>query len=121
VTVYPIGGAVARYCSFGGRCEVEVGDAGVSVRMGRLFSSLVPREAITGARPTTTALWRHGIGVHAVRGGWVVNGRTGAAIELTFDRPVRISVLGVPWRTRRLVVGVDDPESLAAELTAASA
>ena len=85
--------------------------------MGRLFSALVPREAIVAARPTTTVLWRHGIGVHAIRSGWVVNGRTGPAIELVLDQPVRISVLGVPWRTRRLIVGVDDPDAMAAELT----
>jgi hypothetical protein len=113
MTVHPIGGWVGALA--GPRREVEVGDDAVSVRMGWMGSALIPRGSVRSARVTKTNLI-DGIGVHGFRGRWVINGRMGRAVEVVIDPPSKVKVLGMPIKLRKLVVGVDDPDALAAEL-----
>jgi hypothetical protein len=117
VTVHPIGGAVGALA--GPRREVEVGDQAVSVRMGWMGWAIVPRSSITSARVTSTKLI-DGIGIHGFRGRWVINGRMGKAVELTIDPPARLKITGLPVKLTTLVVGVDDPAALVAELSPSS-
>jgi hypothetical protein len=58
------------------------------------------------------------IGIHGWRGRWLVNGAAGPLVALTIDPPARARVLGVPVRLRELIVSVDEPDAVKAELGA---
>lgn len=95
--------------------KVEVDDLTVRVRWGPLFRADIPRTAVASVRTVTPPRWA-GIGVHMVRGGWIVNARFGDAAELRFHEPVPARTLGIGIRPKRLLLGVEDPDALVADL-----
>jgi hypothetical protein len=85
----------------------------VRVRMGWCFHADVPRRSIRSVRRVGNEL---SIGVHGWAGRWLVNGAAGPLVALAFEPPDRAHVLGFPVRLRELVVSVDDPDAVVAEL-----
>ncbi len=87
------------------------------VTWGPFFSAEVPRSAIESVEVVRPPWWG-GIGAHLVgRRAWLVNTGRGDAVELRLREPVQARVLGVPVKAERLLVGAEDPEALAAQLS----
>ena len=92
--------------------ELEGGE--VRVRMGWAFRARFPRSAVaSAARYPRRPLSR---GVHGLAGRWLVNGSGDGILALELAPPQRAAVLGFPVRLRTLLVGVEDPDGLAAAL-----
>jgi hypothetical protein len=86
----------------------------VHVRMGWAFSARFPRSAVARvARATGKPISR---GVHGGFGRWLVNGSGDGLVEITFEPVQRGRVMGVPVRLEKLVVSVDDPDGVIAQL-----
>ena len=93
---------------------LDIGPDLVRVRMGVGFRAEFPRASIRSPQTLPNQI---SIGVHGGRGGWLVNGASGPLVALCLDPPSRARVYGVPVRLRKLVVSVDDPDALIAELS----
>ena len=93
---------------------VEIHDDEVECRMGWAFRARFPRSAVSDAkRSKPVPLTR---GVHGFNGRWLVNGSGDGILAVELEPPQRGRVLGVPVKLRQLLVSVDDPEALAAQL-----
>jgi hypothetical protein len=88
---------------------VDIGPDRVRARMGWAFGAEVPRTSVRSARRIRNAI---SIGVHGLRGRWLVNGAAGPLVAVAIDPPVPARVLGFAVRLRELVVSVDDPDAL---------
>jgi hypothetical protein len=97
------------------RSYLEVDPDRVGVRMSWGFHADVPRPSIRSVRRVGNAVMS--IGVHGWRGRWLVNGAFGPLVALEIDPPVRARVSGIPIRLRELLVSVDDPDAVVAELS----
>lgn len=106
---------VRRLSLLGNRGTVQVDDLAVRIRAGFLFRADIPRTAITAVRTVTPPRWT-GIGVHMIKGGWILNSTFGQAVELRFHEPVPARAMGLPIRPGRLLLGVVDPDALVADL-----
>lgn len=96
---------------------VELEGDHVAVRMGWAFRASFPRSAIARAhRLDARPLSR---GVHGFAGRWLVNGAGDRLLGIELDPIQRARVLGIPVRLRQLIVSVDDPDALAAQLRGA--
>ena len=93
---------------------LDIRSDAVRVRMGVGFRAEFPRASIRSPQHFPN---RSSIGVHGGRGGWLVNGASGPLVAFCLDPPSRARVYGVPVRLRKLVVSVDDPDALIAELS----
>jgi hypothetical protein len=93
---------------------LEIGRDLVRVRMGIVFRTDLPRASLRGARLVRR---RVSVGVHGWRGSWLVNGAQGPLVGFRVDPPDRARVYGVPVRLRELLVSVEDPDALIAELS----
>lgn len=104
-----------RFALLGTRGSVEVDDHVVRVRAGVLFHADIPRSAVVAARVVEPPRWA-GVGVHAVRDGWIVNSAFGKVAEVRFHEPVPARTVGIAIHPRRLLLGVQDPDALVADL-----
>jgi hypothetical protein len=84
------------------------------IRMSWGFYADVPRPSLRSARRIPNAI---SIGVHGWRGRWLVNGAAGPLVAVGIDPPAPARVLGVPVRLRELIVSVEDPDAVIAELS----
>jgi TolB protein len=96
------------------RSYVEIGPDTVCVRMGAAFKAEIPRASIRNPRRTRN---RISIGVHGGRGLWLVNGASGPLVRFDIDPPTRAKLYGIAVKLRELMVSVDDPEALIAQLS----
>ena len=95
---------------------VDVTDREVTVRMGWAFRARFDRAHVTAAAPSGKSVWLTR-GVHGWAGRWLVNGAGDGILRIDLDPPQRGYVMGFPVRLRQLLVSVDDPYAVAAELT----
>jgi hypothetical protein len=98
------------------RAYLELDSERLRVRLGWGFRGDVPRPSIRSVRRVSDSV---SIGAHGWRGRWLVNGATGPLVAMAIDPPASARVLGVPIRLCELVVSVDDPATVVAELTPA--
>ena len=98
---------------------VELDGDEVAVRMAWAFRARFPRSAVE----STTLLDAKPIsrGVHGFGGRWLVNGSGSGVLTINLNPPQRGYTLGFPVRLRQLMVSVDEPGVLAAELRLGSA
>lgn len=95
-------------------CYLEIEGDTVTCRMGWAFQASFPRSAIAKAsRLDDRPLSR---GAHGFAGRWLVNGAGDRILTIELNPEQRASVIGFPVRLRQLMVSVDDPEALAAQL-----
>lgn len=98
---------------------VDVTDGVVRVHMGFGFYTSFPKDTVRHA-----ARWQRraplSIGVHGWRGRWLVNGARRPLVVIDLDPTQRARVLGVPVKLSQLIVSVDDPETMVAQLTSNS-
>lgn len=86
----------------------------IQVRMGWAFRASFPRAAVTSvAMLDTKPISR---GVHGFAGSWLVNGSGRGILSLQIQPSQRGYVMGFPIRLSRLLVSLDEPGALAAEL-----
>jgi hypothetical protein len=97
-----------------GRAYLDLGAELVRVRMGWGFRADVPRPSIRAARRARNSI---SIGVHGWRGRWLVNGAAGPNVAVAIDPSAPARVLGFPIRLRELMVSVEDPDAVIAELS----
>ena len=82
--------------------------------MGWAFRAHFPQSAVANAtRVRNKPLSR---GVHGFAGRWLVNGSGDGILAIDLAATQRARVLGVPVRLRQLLVSVNDPDALAAQL-----
>lgn len=93
---------------------VELDEREVRVRMAWAFRARFPRAAVVAATPWTGRTLSRG--VHGFRGRWLVNGAGTGIVEVTLRPAQRAWVLGFPIRLGTLLVSVEDPAALVAEL-----
>ena len=92
---------------------VELDHSHLRVKMGWAFDANIPLTSITSAQPSTDRVL--GWGVHVDTGGrWLVNGSSAGLVDLSVDPAVRARALGLPIKLKRLLVSVDDPDTLIA-------
>jgi hypothetical protein len=97
--------------AFGGaKSTVDVTADELVVKFGIMFSTRVPRSAITGAVPEPRRTFSKG--AHGWRGRWLVNGSAKGLVRITIEPRQRAYVTGFPVRLRELIVSVDDPGGL---------
>ena len=87
------------------------------------FRAELPRASIRSPRRVANQI---SIGVHGGRGRWLVNGASGPLVAISLDPPTRARVYGIPVhagipygipvRLRELLVSVDDPDAVIAQL-----
>lgn len=95
---------------------VDVDDETVTVRMGWAFFARIPRSSLASVGPHRRVWWA--IGVHfGRRGSWIVNGTAGNLVELGVSPPARGRGVLFPIRIRRLLVSVEQPSELIAQLS----
>ncbi len=94
---------------------VEVDEVAVRVRLSWAFTSTFDRGSVRAAAPYRGRVL--GWGAHGWRGRWLVNGSSSGIVEVELDPEGRARVTGVPVRLRTLLVAVDDPDGLIAELS----
>lgn len=99
------------------RSYVETSEETADVVMGSAFRARLPRAGIASAARGRVGLMA-GIGVHGMRGTWVVNGSREGIVEIALREPVPARVLGIGVQLSRLFVSVEDPDALVADLTA---
>jgi len=75
--------------------------------MGWAFRAHFPQSAVANATRR---------GVHGFAGRWLVNGSGDGILAIDLAATQRARVLGVPVRLRQLLVSVNDPDALAAQL-----
>lgn len=97
-----------------GLSRIEVDSETVYVVMGWAFRARIPRSSVRSARPGDDAAG--GIGVHGMRGRWLVNGSTTGIVLIEIDPPTRAIALGFPVKLHTLMVSAEDPEGLIASL-----
>jgi hypothetical protein len=98
---------------------VEIGPDSVRVRMAWAFRAELPRSSIAStSRLDERPLSR---GVHGFAGRWLVNGSGDGILVIDLLPAQRAFVMGFPVQLKRLMISVDDPSALAAELTFDSA
>jgi hypothetical protein len=97
---------------------VEVDGDAVRVRLGWGFSASFRRDDIASIAPTSRRTIS--LGAHGWRGRWLVNGAWSPLATVTLRAPVRAWVMGVPVQLRELIVSVDDPDALRADLVGAT-
>ena len=94
---------------------LDVGPDEIAVRMGWGFRASFPRASVAGteslddARPLSR-------GVHGWRGRWLVNGSADGLVSVRIEPPARGYVMGFPVLLKELMVSVDEPARLIAEL-----
>jgi hypothetical protein len=86
----------------------------VSVRMGLLGRADVP-VALISAIGTMDWPWWFGVGVRIARGLVAFVGASGPMVVLELSEPVRVRA-PLPWPARRIAIGAEDVEGLAAEI-----
>jgi hypothetical protein len=97
------------------RSYLELAPDRVSVRMSWGFRADVPRRSIRSVHRARNASLS--VGVHGWGGRWLVNGAAGPLVAIEIEPPARARASGVPVRLRELIVSVDDPEAIIAELS----
>jgi hypothetical protein len=100
----------------GRRLEARVGDGEVRIRMGMLGKATVPVGLIERIGQMNWPWWG-GVGVRIGRGlvAYVAAAGEATLLELSEEVSVRAPL---NWRTRRLVVGVEEPTEFAAAVAA---
>jgi hypothetical protein len=96
-----------------GSSYLDVAPDLVCVRMSWAFRADVPRPSIRAVRRVRNSV---SIGVHGWGGRWLVNGAAGPLVAVAIDPPAPARTLGLPVRLRELIVSVEDPAALIAEL-----
>ena len=96
------------------RSFVEVGAQEVHVRMAWAFDARFPRSAVRMVTPYDRSPLSRG--VHGFGGRWLVNGSGRDILMLMLEPDQRARVLGAPVTLRELLVSVEDPLGLIAEL-----
>lgn len=94
---------------------VAVDDEEVQLRMGWAFRTRFPRNAVTKAFLGSNGP-PLGIGVHGLRGRYVINGSFDGMVTIQLTSPQRASMAGIPVKAHELTVSVHDPEGLVAHL-----
>jgi hypothetical protein len=90
------------------RAYVALDSDSLYVRFG-FWRHRFPRPHLVGSRQAGRVL-RFGLGWHAnFVSSLCVNGSFDGMVELTFDPPERIRLLGLPARCKRLYVSLEDP------------
>ncbi|MEA2495708.1 MAG: hypothetical protein QOJ29_3619 [Thermoleophilaceae bacterium] len=97
------------------RSFLEVRPDLVVVRMSWGFHAEVPRAAIRSVRRVANVY--SSFGVHGWRGRWLVNGAAGPLVALVIEPRVRARASGIPVWLSELLVSVDDPDAVIAELS----
>jgi hypothetical protein len=97
--------------------RIELDADALRVRMGWAFAATVPRQHITGAESRSGPVG--GIGVHGLRGRWLVNGAASGLVTLTIEPPVRARV-GVSVALAQLTLSLEDPEGFLAAVGGAA-
>lgn len=97
---------------------LELDGEQVHVRMAWGFRATFARRAVQRAERYARKPLSHGI--HGWAGRWLVNGANDRILAIDLEPAQRAWVLGFPVRLRELLVSVDEPEALAAQLTAAA-
>ncbi|HVB06034.1 MAG TPA: hypothetical protein VNF07_07325 [Acidimicrobiales bacterium] len=92
-----------------------VGEEYLKVRFSWAFATRIPRSAIH--RVDYDYDFVGGIGVHGVRGTWLVNGAANGLVMIEIDPAARAFVMGFPVRLKKLRVSAADPAALIAALT----
>ena len=93
--------------------RIELDADALRVRMGSAFTATIPLERITGAEARSGPVG--GIGVHGLRGRWLVNGAATGLVAITIEPPVRARV-GIPVALSQLTLSLEDPEGFLAAL-----
>lgn len=104
------------------RSFVETSADAVRLKFGPLFDATVPRSdiaAATSRRPTPLS----GIGLRLGFGSVGLLGSRSGLVEIRLKTPRRFAIAFVPtpWRVGRILVSVDDPDALIADLSGAPA
>ena len=97
-----------------GRSYLDIDPDRISIRMGWGFSADVPRASVRSVAWAPDSPWS--IGVHGWKGRWIVNGAAGPMVSIRIDPAARARTVGFPVTLRELLVSVDDPDALVAEL-----
>ena len=97
-----------------GRSYLDIDPDRISIRMGWGFSADVPRASVRSVARAPDSPWS--IGVHGWKGRWIVNGAAGPMVSIRIDPAARARTVGFPVTLRELLVSVDDPDALVAEL-----
>lgn len=99
-----------------GRTEALVDDEGLRVHMGLLGRARVTHDRIAAVGRMRWPWWG-GAGVRIARGTVAFMASAGEAVAIELSEPVSVRA-PLPWRARRLVIGVEDVEGLIAALAA---
>jgi hypothetical protein len=100
----------------GRRLEARVEEGEVRIRMGALGRATVPVGLVERIGQMTWPWWG-GVGVRIGRGLVAFVAASGEATLLELSEEVSVRA-PLNWRTRRLVVGVEDPDEFAAAVAA---
>jgi hypothetical protein len=98
------------------RALLRIDDNTLHVQMGWAFKADIPLTSITDARRVGHR-FVEGLGVHGVRGNWLVNGSSHNIVELAIDPPVQARAPLRQIELRTLRVSVSNPDSLIAACT----
>lgn len=96
--------------------RITVDATTIDVRMGLAFHACIQRGTVVQTARYDGRVW--GWGVHGWRGRWLVNGSSQGLVTLTIAPPAPARVLGIPIRLRQLIVSVEDPDGLLAQVGA---
>lgn len=99
-----------------GRHAATIADDALEVRMGWLGSARVPLERVASVG-TMHWPWWGGVGVRIARGTVAFVADSGPAALVSLTDPVAVRA-PLRWRTRRLVLGVEDVEGFSIALAA---
>jgi hypothetical protein len=95
---------------------VEIDGDEVSVKMGWAFRAKFRRDAVRATRKLESSPISRG--VHGFGGRWLVNGSGDGILVLELAPQSTARVMGIPVRLHELMVSVNDPDGLAAQLHA---
>lgn len=96
------------------RSAVELDPVRLRIGMGVLGAATVPVERIASVG-TMRWPWWGGLGVRIARGLTAYVASSGTAVVLELTEPVKVRA-PLPWRTGKIAVAVEDPDSLIEEI-----
>lgn len=94
---------------------VRDGDSAV-VRLSFLATARFPVDDVAAVEEIASTSASAGIGVHGWRRHWTINTRRHPAVRITFRRPARLRILGLPVRVRVLDLAPATADELRREL-----
>lgn len=97
-----------------GRSRIVVDPSDVVVRMGWGFRARIPRASIT--RAYQDQIIGFGIGIHGMRGRWLVNGSMSGIVTIEIDPHEHALMMGFPVKLTRLQVSAEDSAGLVAAI-----